>query len=80
MADKSFPCNLAELTCGPDPTITSEEQQKIIIRYLVPWLNYHLKGDSSSAKKLGSMIGSDTSVVVDEGIGLYFLRFAFEKI
>ena len=66
MADKSFPCNLAELTCGPAPSITREEQQKIIIRYLVPWLNYHLKGDSSSAEKLASMIASDTCVVADE--------------
>jgi predicted dienelactone hydrolase len=66
MADKSFPCNLAELTCGPAPSVTREDQQKIIIRYLVPWLNYHLKGDSSSADKLASLIASDTCVVADE--------------
>ncbi len=64
MADKSFPCNLAEFTCGPDPTITREEQHKIVIGYLVPWLNYYLKGDSSSKKRFGSMIGSDTTVIV----------------
>ena len=52
MADKSFPCNLAELTCGPGPSITREEQQRIIIGYLLPWLNYYLKGDSASALTL----------------------------
>ena len=72
MADKSFPCNLAEFTCGPDPSITREEQQRVVIRYLVSWLNYCLKGDSSSIKQLGSMIGSDTGVIVEKGKSIIF--------
>jgi predicted dienelactone hydrolase len=72
MADKSFSCNLAELTCGPKPTVTHEEQQRIIVRFLVPWLNLYLKGDSASAKRFGSMIGSDTCVVVKSGSASIF--------
>jgi predicted dienelactone hydrolase len=72
MAERSFPCNLAEFTCGPDPSISRKEQQKVVIRYLVPWLNYYLKGDSASAKELSSMVGSDTSVFTDEKDGSIF--------
>jgi predicted dienelactone hydrolase len=72
MADKSFPCNLAELTCGPKPTVTREEQQRIIVRFLVPWLNLYLKGDSASEKRFGSMIGSDTCVVIKSGSASIF--------
>lgn len=72
MADKSFPCNLAELTCGPRPTVTREEQQRIIVRYLIPWLNRYLKGDSASAERFGSMIGSDTCVVLKSGSASIF--------
>jgi len=65
MADKSFTCNLAEMTCGPEPSITREQQQLIILKYLVPWLNFYLKEDSVSAKRISSMIGCDTSVVME---------------
>jgi predicted dienelactone hydrolase len=67
MADKSFTCNLAEITCGPKPTITSEQQHMIILKYLVPWLNFYLKEDSASGKSIRSMIECDTSVVVESG-------------
>ena len=80
MADKSFTCNLAELTCGPDPSITREEQQRIIIKYLVPWLNYYLKGRFSFSGKLnGSMIESDTSVVMDERDQSLFFKIRLGK-
>jgi predicted dienelactone hydrolase len=72
MADKSFPCNMAELTCGRAPSVSREEQQAIVIRYLVPWLNLYLKGDSASAGHFGSMIRSDTSVAVRSGSGTIF--------
>jgi predicted dienelactone hydrolase len=68
MADKSLPCNLAEITCGPGPSITREQQQKIIIKYLVPWLNIWLKGDTASAKEIISMSESDTAVIMKSGL------------
>jgi predicted dienelactone hydrolase len=67
MADKSFPCDMAELTCGPAPSVSREEQQAVIIRYLVPWLNFYLKRDSASASIFGSMISSDTCVIARSG-------------
>jgi alpha-beta hydrolase superfamily lysophospholipase len=72
MADKSFVCNLAELTCGAGPAITREKQKSIIIRYLVPWLNQYLKGDSVSSERITSMIESDTCVVVKSGSEFIF--------
>jgi predicted dienelactone hydrolase len=67
MADKNFLCDLAERTCSPSPSVSREEQQAIIIRYLVPWLNLYLKRDSASASRFGSMIRSDTCVIVRSG-------------
>jgi predicted dienelactone hydrolase len=72
MADKSFPCNLAELTCGPSASVTREEQQAIVIRYLVPWLNCYLKGDSASAKRFQYLTGSDSTVVIKSGPAAIF--------
>jgi len=67
MADKNFLCDLAERTCSPAPSVSREEQQAIIIRYLVPWLNLYLKNDSDSDSCFGSMIRSDTCVVLRSG-------------
>jgi predicted dienelactone hydrolase len=67
MADKSFPCDLAELTCGPASSVSREVQHAIIIRYLISWLNLNLKRDSASAIGFASMIRSDTCVVARSG-------------
>lgn len=72
MADKSFPCNLAELACGQNPGISRKEQQTIIIRYLLPWLNYRIKGDTASAREFERFRESDTTVVMNESINLIF--------
>lgn len=48
MAESNFNCNLGELTCSPAPAITRAQQHAIINSLLIPWLNYHLKGDCNA--------------------------------
>jgi predicted dienelactone hydrolase len=62
MADRSSKCRLAESTCRPGPEITEKAQQAIVLKYLLPWLNFHLKGDLASANKFDALLESDPSI------------------
>lgn len=62
MADKSTKCRLAESTCKPRPDITEEDQHAIVVKYLLHWLNFHLKGDLASAKQFYSFLESDQMI------------------
>jgi len=59
MADRSNICRLGESTCRPGPEISDETQHAIVVKYLLPWLNFHLKGDLASAKQLDVFFESD---------------------
>jgi predicted dienelactone hydrolase len=62
MADRSTKCRLAESTCRPGPEITDKAQQEIVLKYLLPWLNFHLKGDFASAEQFDALLESDPSI------------------
>jgi len=62
MADRSTICRLAESTCKPKPDITDKEQHAIAVKYLLPWLNYHLKSDMASAEQFDDLLKSDQSI------------------
>lgn len=72
MADRNFPCNLAETTCISKKDISRKTQQEIIIRYLLSWLNYQVKGDSASAEQFDKLIETDTSIIVTRSTRLIF--------
>ncbi|MEO8147648.1 MAG: T9SS type A sorting domain-containing protein [Bacteroidia bacterium] len=38
-------CNADESTCTPSPSVSRAMQQKITMRFLLPWLSYKLKND-----------------------------------
>ena len=63
MADNNFLCSFGEATCTPQPSITRAEQHIVINRYLLPWLNYELKGNCISGLQFDSLITVDTSIV-----------------
>ncbi|MGB3079121.1 MAG: T9SS type A sorting domain-containing protein [Saprospiraceae bacterium] len=63
MADNNFLCTFGEATCTPQPTITRADQHIVINRYLLPWLNYELKGDCLSGALFDSLITIDTSII-----------------
>jgi len=62
MADRSAKCRLAESTCKPGPEITDKAQHSIVLKYLLPWLDFYLKGDLTSAKQFDSLLENDHSI------------------
>ncbi len=62
MADRSTKCRFAESTCRPGPEITDKAQQAIVLKYLLPWLDFHLKGNLASGEQFDALLESDTSV------------------
>ena len=49
MAESNFNCSIGEGTCNPKPTITKNEQHALLKKYLIPWLNSHLKKDCAAS-------------------------------
>ena len=47
-ANDNFLCTFGENSCGPDLTITREEQQDVTFSFLIPWLNFFLKANQDS--------------------------------
>jgi dienelactone hydrolase len=62
MAERNTKCRFAESTCRPGPEITDKAQQAIVLKYLLPWLNFHLKGDLASAEQFDALLESDPSI------------------
>jgi pimeloyl-ACP methyl ester carboxylesterase len=62
MANSNFFCGVGESSCTPQPTITRTVQQNSINNYLLPWLDFQLKGNYSQ----GNLF--DTQIVVDNAI------------
>lgn len=46
--DESFTCSFGELTCGPDLTITREEQHAVVMDMTDLWLRVHVLDDESA--------------------------------
>jgi predicted dienelactone hydrolase len=62
MADRSTICRLGESTCKPSPEISEPDQHTIVVKYLLHWLNFHLKGDLESAQRFDAFLESDPSI------------------
>jgi hypothetical protein len=62
MANSNFLCNFGELTCTPSPAISRTLQHQILFRYLLPWLNYHLKNDCNSLQYIDSLMPTDSDI------------------
>lgn len=62
MANSNFFCNVGEGSCSPQPTITRAVQQTIINTYLLPWLNYQLKGNCIQGNFFDTQIVADNSI------------------
>ena len=63
MANSNTFCSLGESTCTPAPTITRSVQHAKIMSYLLPWLNYQLKGNCLQGNVFDTQIVSDTSIM-----------------
>lgn len=64
MAESNVFCNLGESSCSPAPAISRAEQHDIINRFILPWLDFYLKGNCQSGSAFDSLVNADTAVTV----------------
>lgn len=65
-AESNFNCGLGEASCSPGPAITRATQHAIVDRFLVPWLDWRLKGDAAAAGRYRAAVDSSTDAAVTE--------------
>lgn len=62
MANSNGFCSIGEGTCSPAAVITRSVQHSKLFSYLIPWLNFRLKGNCSQGTIFDSQILSDASI------------------
>lgn len=62
-AANSFTCSFGELTCGPDLTITREEQHDVVNDLAGLWLDHFLKDDQGALTALKDSLILSTRVI-----------------
>ena len=70
MAESNVFCNLGESSCSPAPAISRAEQHDIINRFILPWLDFYLKGNCQSGSAFDSLVNADTAVTVQSNCQL----------
>lgn len=63
----NFACAIGEGSCSPNPTITREEQQQIVLSLLIPFFEFQLKGDYSSWLAYNDLLYSSADIVFEDG-------------
>ncbi len=70
MAGTSITCSFGESTCTPAPTITRAAQHATINKYLIPWLNYTLKGNCTDGSTFETALSTDAAVTYSKNCTL----------
>jgi pimeloyl-ACP methyl ester carboxylesterase len=65
-ANDNFLCTFGENSCGPDLTITREEQQATTFSFLLPWLDYFLKGDEAAWEVFSDSLASSQRITYEQ--------------
>jgi pimeloyl-ACP methyl ester carboxylesterase len=63
MANNNFFCGVGESSCSPQPGISRTAQQNIIYSYLLPWLDYQLKGNCNQGNVFDTLITTDNAII-----------------
>ncbi len=61
-ASYNFYCSFGQSTCTPQATIDVLTQQNLVFSYLLPWLNFYLKGDCDAGKKFQNLISISNGI------------------
>lgn len=61
-ANSNFNCSFGEATCSPGPTISRSVQQGLVMKYLLPYLHYRLRGNCAEWYNLQSSLLNDGAV------------------
>jgi len=65
-ANENFLCTFGENSCGPNVTITREEQQDAVFDFLLPWLDYHLKGEQQAWEVFTDSLASSERITYEQ--------------
>jgi pimeloyl-ACP methyl ester carboxylesterase len=65
-ANDNFLCTFGENSCSPNLTITREEQQDITFDFLLPWLDYFLKGEQQSWEVFADSLASSQRMTYEQ--------------
>lgn len=69
-ASPNFNCTLGQSTCSPQATISSDEQQNLVLTHLLPWLNYYLKADCTQGDAFQVSVESSSVMEVMQNCSL----------
>ncbi len=61
-AGSNFNCSFGELTCGPDLTISREQQHNVMNDFAGLWLDHYLKGDQQALPAVLDSLANSTRV------------------
>jgi hypothetical protein len=70
MAEFSAACSFGESTCTPAPAITRTAQHKVIDTFVLPWLDYTLKGNCAAGSLFNAKLLSDTAITFQKNCDL----------
>ena len=62
MADSNFFCGVGEASCSPQATIARTAQHNIINSYILPWLDFQLKGNCTQGNAFDNQILVDNAI------------------
>lgn len=69
-ASYNFNCSLGQSTCSPKAAIDAARQQGLVFGYLLPWLNFYLKGDCSSGDQFQDLITGGNGITARQNCTL----------
>jgi pimeloyl-ACP methyl ester carboxylesterase len=73
-ANDNFLCTFGENSCGPNITITREEQQDATFDFLLPWLDHFLKGEQEAWEILIDSLASSDRITFEQDCELTRIR------
>jgi len=62
MAESNRLCDFAETSFDLEPGITREEQHRILNRFIMPWLQFYLYGDSAAGNRFEQELDADPAI------------------
>lgn len=63
---ENFLCTFGENSCGPDITISREQQQDATFDFLLPWLNYFLKSEPQAWEIFADSLASSDRITYEQ--------------
>lgn len=65
--DYNFFCSIGEASCSPNPAITRDQQQQIVLGYLIPFFNFQLKGNHNSWLDFHDLLYTGQDITFQDG-------------